>query len=80
MTISKLKLAFAVLVLVFVILSPPLALSQQQTQPVSNQTDSKTGTDEPGAMSIDELEKLRVAVENDGDLTEDVKNNIFYIL
>ena len=76
MTKSQLKLAFAVLVLVLVILSPPIALSQQQTQPTSNQSDSKTVTDEPGAMSVDELEKLRVAVENDGDLTEDVKNNI----
>ena len=59
----QLRTAYAVLVFIFVISVPQIALSQKQDQSAANQFDTKTAAEETDAMSLDDLKKMRITVK-----------------
>ena len=75
-----LKIAVAILAFMVVTAVPEKSISQTQNQTSAEAGDLGMEAEAPGNISLDNLKKIRAAVENAGDLTEDIKKGVLSYL
>ena len=75
-----LKITVAILVFMVVTAVPEKSISQIQKQTSAEASDLGMEAEAPGGFSLDNLKKIRAAVENAGDLTEDLKKGVLSYL
>ena len=75
-----LKIAVAILAFMVVTAVPEKSISQIQNQTSAGAGDLGMEAEAPGGISLDNLKKIRAAVENAGDLTEDLKKGVLSYL
>jgi len=75
-----LKIAVAILAFMVVTAVPEKSISQTQNQTSAGAGDLGMEAEAPGNISLDNLKKIRAAVENAGDLTEDLKKGVLSYL
>ena len=75
-----LNIIVAILALMVVTAVPEKSISQIQKQTSAEAGDLGMEAEAPGGFSLDNLKKIRAAVENAGDLTEDLKKGVLSYL
>jgi len=75
-----LKIIVAILAFMVVTAVPEKSISQIQNQTSAGSGYLEMEAEAPGDISLDNLKKIRGAIENAGDLTEDIKKNILSYL
>ena len=75
-----LKITVAILAFMVVTAVPEKSISQIQNQTSAGAGNLEMEAEAPGGFSLDNLKKIRAAVENAGDLTEDLKKGVLSYL
>jgi hypothetical protein len=78
--IPYLKLTVAILAFMVVTAVPEKSISQIQNQTAAGAGNLGMEAEAPGDISLDNLKKIRVAVENAGDLAEELKKGVLSYL
>jgi septal ring factor EnvC (AmiA/AmiB activator) len=74
------RIVTGLLIIIFALAVPGLALSQESDKPAADQSEKIDPMKDVGELSLDDLKDKRSRVENTGDLGETVKKNVLHNL